>query len=85
MASRHSGTLILWVTGENESIISETLENYDSRISQLQQGLEQKIEVLSAQCPECGASLPIKNIDINGIVECIHCNKISKIPKALRY
>ncbi len=85
MASGHSGTLIIWVTGENESIISETLENYDSKISQLQQELEQKIEVLSAQCPECGGNLPIKNIDINGVVECIYCNRISKIPKALRY
>ena len=85
MASGHSGTLIIWVTGENESIISETLENYDSKISQLQQELEQKIEVLSAQCPECGGNLPIKNIDINGIVECVYCNRISKIPKTLRY
>jgi len=85
MASGHTGTLIIWVTGENESIISETLVKYDSRISELQQGLEQKIEVLSAQCPECGGNLSIKNIDINGIVECIYCNRISKIPKALRY
>ncbi len=85
MGSGHSGTLIIWVTGENESIISETLENYDSKISQLQQELEQKIEVLSAQCPECGGNLPIKNIDINGIVECVYCNRISKIPKSLRY
>lgn len=85
IASGNSGTLIIWVTGENELIISETLENYDSRIYQLQQGLEQKVEVLSAQCPECGGNLPIKNIDINGIVECLYCNRISKIPKALRY
>jgi len=85
MASGHSGTLIIWVTGEDESIISETLEKYDSRISELQQDLEQKIEVLSAQCPECGGNLPIKNIDINGIVECDYCSRISKIPKALRY
>lgn len=85
MASGHSGTLIIWVTGENESIISETLEKYNSRISELQQGLEQKIEVLSAQCPECGGNLPIKNIEINGIVECLYCNRISKIPKVLRY
>ncbi len=85
MASGHTGTLILWVTGENEAVISETLENYDSRITQLKQGLEQKIEVLSAKCPECGANLPIRNIDINGVVECIHCNRVSKIPKVLRY
>ncbi len=85
IASGNSGTLIIWVTGENELIISETLEKYDSRIYQLQQGLEQKVEVLSAQCPECGGNLPIKNIDINGIVECLYCNRISKIPKVLRY
>jgi len=85
MASGHSGALILWVTGQNDSIISETLKKYNSRISELQQGLEQKIKVLSAQCPECGGNLPIKNIEINGIVECIYCNRISKIPKALRY
>ena len=85
MASGSSGTLIIWVTGENEAIISDTLEKYDSRISLLKQGLEQKAEVLSAQCPECGANLPIKNIDVNGVVECIHCSRISKIPKVLRY
>ena len=84
-ASGHTGTLIIWVTGENGDVISETLENYDSRISQLKQGLEQKIDVLSAQCPECGANLPIINIDVNGVVECIHCDRISKIPKVLRY
>ncbi|KKN11067.1 hypothetical protein LCGC14_1030260 [marine sediment metagenome] len=85
MASGHSGTLIMWVTGENDSIISETLEKYDSRISELQQDLEQKLKILSVQCPECDGNLPIKNIDINGVVECIYCNRISKIPKALRY
>lgn len=85
MASGHSGTLIIWVTGENESIISELLEKYDLRISQLKQGLEQRVEVLVAQCPECGGSLPIKDIDVNGIVECVYCSRISKITKALRY
>ncbi len=85
MASGHSGTLIMWVTGENEQIISETLKKYDSRIYQLRLGLEQKIEALSVQCPECGGNLPIKTIDINGIVECGYCNRISKVPKALRY
>jgi len=85
ISTKNTGTLIIWVTGENDTIISETLKKYDSRISQLKQGLEQKIEVISAQCPECGGYLPIKNIDINGIIECIYCNKISKIPKVLRY
>ena len=85
ISTENSGTLMIWVTGENDAIISETLKKYDSRISQLKQGLEQKIEVISAQCPECGGYLPIKNIDMNGIVECIYCNKISKIPKVLRY
>lgn len=85
LASGHSGTLIIWVSGENELIISETLKKYDSRISELQQDLEQKLEVLSVQCPECGGNLPIKDMDINGVVECIYCNRVSKIPKTLRY
>ena len=85
MASGHSGTLIIWVTGESQDVITEILKSYDLRISQLKQGLEHKIEVVSAQCPECGANLPIKNIDINGIVECIYCSRVSKIPKILRY
>jgi len=85
MSSESSGTMIIWVTGENEDIISETLKRYDSKISELQQGLEQRVEAISAQCPECGGNLDIKNIDINGIIECIYCNKTSKIPKALRY
>ena len=85
MASGHSGTLIIWVSGENEVKIIETLKKYDTRISELQQGLEQKLEVLSTQCPECGGNLPTKNVDINGVVECIYCNRFSKIPKALRY
>jgi len=85
MSSETSGTMILWVTGENEELISETLKRYDSKISELQKGLEQRVEAISAQCPECGGNLDIKNVDINGTVECIYCNKISKIPKALRY
>ena len=85
MASGHSGTLIIWVTGENEPVITEILKNYDLRVSQLKQAIEQKIEILSAQCPECGANLPIKNINIKGIVECIYCGRVSKIPKVLRY
>jgi len=85
MSSENSGTMIIWVTGENEEIISETLKRYDSKISELQQGLEQRVEAISAQCPECGGNLDIKNIDINGTIECIYCNKTSKIPKALRY
>jgi len=85
MSSENSGTLIVWVTGENESIISEMLGRYDLKISELKQGLEQRVEVVSAQCPECGGTLPIKDIDMNGMIECVFCNKISKIPKALRY
>ncbi|MFX1448555.1 MAG: hypothetical protein ACFFCG_10535, partial [Promethearchaeota archaeon] len=53
MSSESSGTMIIWVTGENEEIISETLKRYDSKLVELQQGLEQRIEVISAQCPEC--------------------------------
>jgi len=85
IATENSGILVIWVTGENETNISDTLKKYDSRISQLKQDLEQKVEVFSAQCPECGGDLPIKNIDMNGIIECVFCNKTSKIPKALRY
>jgi len=84
-ANNNAGTLLLWVTGKNETSILETLNRYDSKISQLKEELEQKVEVLSAQCPECGGGLSIKDIDIEGIVECVFCGKISKIPKALRY
>lgn len=84
-SSESSGTLIIWVTGENEELITETLQRYDSKITELQKGLEQKVEAISAQCPECGGNLDIKAVDINGMIECIYCNKISKIPKALRY
>ena len=85
IASKYTGTLIIWVTGKDEKLVVKTLDNLDARIVELKQGLEQKIEILSLQCPECGASLPIQNIDINGVVECIHCNKVFKIPKSLRY
>ena len=85
MSSENSGTLIIWVTGENEELISKTLKRYNSKISELQQDLEQRVEVISAQCPECGGDLDIKNSELNGSLECIYCNKISKIPKALRY
>jgi len=85
ISSGNTGNLILWVTGKDYSIISETLDRYNARISKLKQGLEQKAEAISAQCPECGGALPIKEIDVKGIVECIYCNRISKIPKALRY
>ncbi len=82
---KNSGILVIWVTGENETNISDTLKKYDTKISQLKQDLEQKVEVFSEQCPECAADLPIKHIDVNGLVECNYCNKISKIPKILRY
>ncbi len=85
IASGTSGSLILWVTGKDQTIISDSLDIYHSRIYGLKQGLEQKAEAISAQCPECGANLPIKNVDVKGIVECNYCNRISKIPKALRY
>jgi len=85
MSSENSGTLIVWVTAESEAIIKETLERYDLKISELKQGLEQKVEVITAQCPECGGTLPIKDINMNGMIECVYCSKTSKIPKALRY
>ncbi len=85
VATNSSGFLMIWVTAKNEAIITKTLDSYNLRISQLKKGLEQEAIVLSIQCPECGAQLPIKNIDINGIVECNFCSTISKIPKILRY
>ena len=85
ISSGKSGTLIVWVTAENNTLISKTLKRLDERITQLKHVLEQKVEIISAQCPECGGELPIKDIDIYGMVECSFCNKISKIPKVLRY
>jgi len=85
IAFEFSGTLIVWVTGKDEKSIMKTLNNLDSRILKLKEGFSHKIEILNVQCPECGASLPIKNIDVNGIVECIYCNSTFKIPKSLRY
>ncbi|NHJ23281.1 MAG: hypothetical protein EAX89_01810 [Candidatus Lokiarchaeota archaeon] len=82
---KNTGMLIIWVTGEKEEIVEETLNNYNTKISALKQGLEQHINLVSIQCPECGGALPIKDIQINGIVECAYCARISKIPKALRY
>jgi hypothetical protein len=84
-ANNNRGTLLLWVTGKNQGTILQTLNHYDSKISQIKEELEQKVEVLSSQCPECGGPLPLKDIDIEGIVECHYCGKISKVPKALRY
>lgn len=84
-ASGNSGTLIIWVTGKDYQLISDSLDRYHKRISELKQGLEQRVEALTAQCPECGGNLPIKNINVMGVVECIYCNTTSKIPKALRY
>ncbi|MFX0070016.1 MAG: hypothetical protein ACFFAO_02910, partial [Candidatus Hermodarchaeota archaeon] len=84
-ASQNSGTLIMWVTGENDKIISDILQRYDLRFTQLKQGLEQKVEMLQVNCPGCGADLPIKDIDINGLIKCKYCRNFSKIPKFLRY
>ena len=84
-SSGYSGILVIWVTGKNNEDNLKTLQLYDSRISQLKQGLEQKVEILSVQCPECGGNLPFDKIDINGQVTCIYCNNTSKIPKVLRY
>ncbi|MFX1500446.1 MAG: hypothetical protein ACFFDH_05710 [Promethearchaeota archaeon] len=85
VATNSSGFLMIWVTAKNEAIITKTLDSYNFRISQLKKGLEQEPLVLSVQCPECGAQLPIKDIDVNGIAECNFCGTISKIPKILRY
>lgn len=85
LAEDNTGTLMIWVTGENMTEINSILKKYDNRIIDLKKGIERNIEVLNIQCPECGADLPINKIDINGIVQCIYCNKISKVPKVLRY
>ncbi|MHA2087333.1 MAG: hypothetical protein ACW972_03590, partial [Promethearchaeota archaeon] len=60
VSSGTSGNLILWVTGKDYSIISDILDSYSTRVSNLKQGLEQKAEAIGAQCPECGGDLPIK-------------------------
>jgi hypothetical protein len=84
-ASGSTGSILIWVTGENNEVITKTLEHYDLMISELQKGIEQKVEILSAQCPECGGTLSFEDIDVNGIVKCLYCSSVSKIPKALRY
>ncbi|TFF88819.1 MAG: hypothetical protein EU550_00565 [Promethearchaeota archaeon] len=84
-SSENSGNVILWVTGENEGEIIETLQHYDERIKELKQGLEERVKILSIKCPECGGDLPIKNMDLEGIIECDYCGKVSRIPKSLRY
>ncbi len=85
MASESSGSLLIWITGENEDRIQNALQVYDERITQLKEGLEEKVEVMSIRCPECGAQLPINDMDLNGMVECRFCDTISRIPKAMRY
>jgi hypothetical protein len=82
---QNQGVLSLYVTGKNEEIISESLNQYDMRIGELKQGLEQKIELFETKCPGCGADLPVEDIDINGNVKCKYCRNVSKIPKVLRY
>ena len=85
ISTENSGALIIWVTAKTETIIDKTLERYNTQISELKQGLEQKVELISSLCPECGGTLSFQDINIDGLVECKYCNKISKIPKALRY
>ena len=83
--SQNKGALSIYVTGKDETIISSILEEYDVRVGELKQGLEQKIEIVESLCPGCGADLPTESIDIDGNVKCIYCRKVSKIPKILRY
>jgi hypothetical protein len=85
MATENSGTLILWITAKDESLISQIIDKYDLKIKELTQGLEQKVEIRNINCPECGGPLPIIDININGIVECKYCGRRSKVPKLLRY
>ncbi len=84
-SSKESGMLVLWITGENESVISNLVEKYDEKISELTKDLKQKVEMVSNQCPGCSADLPMDKIDIDGSVQCKYCRKVSKIPKSLRY
>lgn len=84
-SSEKSGNVILWVTGKAEGKIIETLQHYNERIKDLKQGLEERVEIMSVKCPECGADLPIRSMDVNGMIECEYCDKISRIPKSLRY
>ncbi|MBD3214462.1 MAG: hypothetical protein GF311_17755 [Candidatus Lokiarchaeota archaeon] len=85
VASSNSGTILLWITGKNMNSISESLDIYSNRITELIKSVEQKAEVIGAKCPECGGDLPLNEMNVEGIVECQFCSKISKIPKALRY
>ncbi|TFF97434.1 MAG: hypothetical protein EU547_04320 [Promethearchaeota archaeon] len=85
ISSGSRGTLIIWITSKKEDQILETINKYKIRIKELIKGVEQKAELLSTQCPECGGDLPIQDINIDGIIECPYCNKISRIPKILRY
>lgn len=85
VASGNSGSLIIWVTGDDEVRNQEILKYYDDTIKQLKHSLEERVQVLEITCPECGGDLPTRQIDINGKVECPFCKTISRIPKALRY
>ena len=85
IASKNSGSLVLWISGETDEKINSVLMTYDKRISELKQILEQKIEVQSLSCPECGADLPIQQIDVNGKVTCTNCQTILYVPKSKRY
>ena len=85
LAHGNSGLLILWISAKDENKISEILDQYDPIIRDLKQGLEQKVEILSVRCPECGGALPINEANSNGIVECKYCNFFFRIPKILRY
>ena len=79
------GVLTIYVTGESEEIVTESLDKYSQRIEELKQGLENKIEIFETKCSGCGANLQLEDIDINGMVKCIYCKNLSKIPKVLRY
>ena len=70
-----------------EDIIKEIIEDLKTTVKGKNIKLSydnEPIELTKDNFHEIG-DLDIKNIDINGFIECIYCNKISKIPKALRY
>lgn len=83
--SKTSGSLIIWYTGKNESELLKTSKKYDIKIRQIKEILEEKVEVVNLECPECGAILPIDDIELNGLVKCDYCEMVSIIPKILRY
>jgi uncharacterized Zn ribbon protein len=83
--SKTSGSLIIWYTGKSKADILETSKKYHIKIRQIKEILEDQVEVVNLECPECGGTLPIDEISLNGLVKCEYCEMVSIIPKVLRY